>query len=151
MFRGMHVVNIDPKGRFSMPTKYRNKILEGSSGNMVMTIDTDESCLLLYTLTAWESVEKKLQELPSFNPASRKIQRLLIGHAFDLEMDAQGRLLMPNLLRDLVSLDKQLVLIGQGHKFEIWNQENWDKERNAWMQSGVMKQGELEHLEGISL
>lgn len=151
MFRGINVVNIDPKGRFAMPTKYRHKLMDESQGHMIMTVDTDEACLLLYTLPRWEVVEEKLQGLPSFNPAARRIQRLLIGHAAEVEMDAQGRLLLPTLLRELVDLDKQLVLIGQGHRFELWSQENWDKERNVWMTEGVMKQSQLTNLEDLSL
>ena len=151
MFRGINVVNIDPKGRFSVPTKYRHKLMEESQGNMIMTVDTDEACLLLYTLARWQVVEEKLQELPSFNPAARKIQRILIGHASEVEMDGHGRLLLPTVLRGLVSLDKHLVLIGQGHRFEIWSQENWDKERDTWMKEGVMKQGQLNNLEDLSL
>lgn len=151
MFRGINVVNIDPKGRFSMPTKYRHKLTDESQGQMIMTVDTDEDCLLLYTLPRWEVVEEKLQGLPSFNPAARRIQRLLIGHAAEVEMDAQGRLLLPTLLRDLVSLEKQLVLIGQGHRFEIWSQDSWNKERDTWMSEGVMKQGQLDNLEDLSL
>lgn len=151
MFRGINVVNIDPKGRFSMPTKYRHRLIEESQGHMIMTVDTDELCLQLYTLPRWEVVEQKLQGLPSFNPAARRIQRLLIGHASEVEMDGHGRLLLPTVLRELVSLDKHLVLIGQGHRFELWSQENWDKERDAWMREGVMKKGELVNMEDLSL
>lgn len=152
MFRGINLMNIDPKGRFAIPTKYRQKIIEESNGCMVMTIDTDEACLLLYTLSRWEEVEEKIQALPSFDPAVRRIQRLLIGHASEVEMDTQGRLLLPTVLRDLLTLDKQMVLLGQGHRFEIWSQARWERERQAWMEEGVVKQGlSLEQLKGLSL
>lgn len=151
MFRGINVVNIDPKGRFAVPTKYRHVLTEESKGLMVMTIDTDEACLLLYPLGRWEEIEQKIQGLPSFDPAARRIQRLLIGHATEVEMDGQGRLLLPSLLREHAHLDKHLILIGQGHRFELWSQGNWDKKRDAWIDEGVMKNGLVNNLDNLSL
>ena len=151
MFRGINVVNIDPKGRFAVPTKYRHVLMEESKGLMVMTIDTDEACLLLYPVGRWEEIEQKIQGLPSFDPAARRIQRLLIGHATEVEMDGQGRLLLPSLLREHAHLDKHLILIGQGHRFELWSQDNWDKKRDAWIDEGVMKNGLVNNLDNLSL
>lgn len=152
MFRGINLMHIDPKGRFAIPTKYRHKIMEESNGNMIMTIDTDEACLLLYTQPRWEEVEEKIQSLPSFDPAVRTIQRLLIGHAAEVEMDSQGRLLLPTVLRELLALEKHMVLLGQGHRFEIWSQSRWEEERRSWIEKGVMKQGiNLEQLKELCL
>ena len=86
MFRGVNGVNIDAKGRIVMPTRYRDRLQQESRGHIVMTIDTEERCLLLYPISAWEEIENKLAALPSFNAAARRIQRLLIGHATEAEI-----------------------------------------------------------------
>lgn len=134
MFRGINGVNIDTKGRFVMPTRYRDRLQLDSKSAVVLTIDTEEQCLLVYPLPEWEEIEKKLAGLPSFNPAARRIQRLLIGHATDVEMDGQGRILLPPLLREYAGLNKKAVLVGQGKKFELWDEEHWEESRGSWLQ-----------------
>ena len=91
-FRGINGIIVDAKGRFAIPTRYRERLVLDCRGIVILTIDTEEKCLLLYPLPEWEEIEKKLAGLPSFNPAARRIQRLLVGHATDVEMDAQGRI-----------------------------------------------------------
>lgn len=130
MFRGINSVTIDAKGRLAMPSRYR----ESLHGSLVVTIDTEETCLLLYPELAWQKIETSLQKLPSFNPAARRIQRLLIGHATDIEMDGNGRILLPQELRTYAHLQKQIVLIGQGNKFEIWDETHWQEKRNKWLE-----------------
>jgi len=134
VFRGINGINIDAKGRIAMPTRYRERLLMDNQLSVVLTIDTEEKCLLLYPLREWEEIERKLAGLPSFNAAARRIQRLLIGHATDVELDSQGRILLPPLLRDYAGLDKHAVLVGQGKKFEIWDAAHWEKSRNAWLE-----------------
>lgn len=134
MFRGINGVNIDAKSRIVMPTRYRERLQLDCKGSMILTIDTEERCLLLYPLPGWEEIEKKLASLPSFNPAARRIQRLLIGHATDVEMDGHGRILLPPLLREYAGLTKHTVLVGQGKKFELWDETHWNESRNLWLQ-----------------
>ena len=117
----------------ALPTRYRERVLELSLGKLVVTIDTDERCLLLYTLPDWEQIERKLDALPSFNAQARRIQRLLLGHATDVEMDGNGRLLLPPPLREYAGLDKHVVLIGQGKKFELWDEQLWNNSRDQWL------------------
>jgi len=126
-------LNLDAKGRMAMPTRYRERLNERSEGRLVITIDTDERCLLIYPLPEWEEIERKLDALPSFNPQARRVQRLLMGHATDVEMDGNGRLLLPPPLRQYANLDKQVVLIGQGKKFELWDAALWNSERDNWL------------------
>lgn len=133
MFRGVTGINIDAKGRIAMPTRYREHLQEQSRA-IVMTIDTEERCLLLYPLAVWEEIESKLVMLPSFNPAARRIQRLLIGHATESELDSHGRILLPPLLREYAGLDKRIMLVGQGKKFEIWDEEHWQQRRSQWLE-----------------
>lgn len=117
-----------------LPTRYRERLLlDGGVASLVLTIDTEERCLLLYPVLGWEEIERKLASLPSFNPAARRIQRLLMGHATDVEMDSQGRILVPPLLRDYAGLHKNAVLVGQGKKFEIWDEAHWQECRGRWL------------------
>ena len=134
MYRGINVVNIDGKGRIGVPTRYRERLQLDSQNKVVLTIDTEELCLLLYPLAEWEEIEKKLAALPSFNPAARRIQRLLVGHATDVEIDTQGRILLPPLLREYARLNKRAVLVGQGRKFEVWDETYWNECRHRWLQ-----------------
>jgi len=134
MFRGINTITIDTKGRLAIPTRYRGA-LGGAEEKvpLVVTIDTEETCILLYTAAQWQVIENNLQKLPSFNAAARRIQRLLIGHATDVELDANGRVLLPNVLRNYAQLDKDVVMIGQGNKFEVWNKELWESKREQWL------------------
>ncbi len=139
MFRGINAINIDGKGRLAVPTRYRDALMEHDSGSLVVTIDTEETCLLLYTARQWQLIENNLQKLPSFNAAARRIQRLLIGHATDVELDSNGRLLLPPLLREYAKLDKRVVLIGQGNKFEVWDEGLWQSRRQQWLEEEAAK------------
>lgn len=129
MFRGINAITVDTKGRMAMPVRYRDSL----ETSLVVTIDTEETCLLLYPALEWQRIESSLQKLPSFNAQARRIQRLLIGHATDIEMDGQGRILLPLELRQYAQLQKQAFLIGQGNKFEIWDEERWQNKRDEWL------------------
>lgn len=117
----------------AMPTRYRERLRERSSGQLVITIDIDERCLLIYPKPEWELIETKLDALPSFNPHARRVQRLLLGHATDVDMDGHGRLLLPPPLRQYAELEKDVVLIGQGKKFELWSGALWNAKRDEWL------------------
>ena len=134
MFRGLTAVNLDPKGRMAMPVRYRECLQDSCKNRMVVTIDTEAACLLLYPEDIWETIEQKLETLPSFNPAARRIQRLLIGHATEVELDTQGRILLPPLLREYANLTKKALLVGQGKKFELWDEEHWRVGREQWLE-----------------
>ena len=134
MFRGINAINMDAKGRFGMPAKYREQLMQGCQGKLVITIDTEDRCLLIYPVQDWEDIQVQIEALPSFDPAARRIQRLLIGHATDIELDANGRLLLPSPLREYAGLDKKLMLLGQGKKFELWNEEHWNERRESYLQ-----------------
>lgn len=152
MFRGLNSINMDEKGRITIPSRYRDLIDEHADGACVVTIDTEQRCLLLYPQPYWEEIEKKLENLPSFNAASRRIQRLLIGHATELEMDRNGRILLPPLLREYASLDKLVMLVGQGKKFEIWGESQWNMARDGWLADDLGDEDNLpEQLKDLSL
>ena len=151
MFRGVNPINLDAKGRMAIPTRYRERIAASCAGEMVATIDTEARCLLLYTLPEWEVIQEKIEALPSYNKAARRIQRLLIGHATDLEMDGNGRLLLPAPLRDHAGLDKKVVLLGQGKKFEIWSESIWLEARDAYLQEADGDGAMPDELQTLSL
>lgn len=152
MFRGINSVGLDTKGRLAIPARYRDQLQHSGATQLVVTIDTEEPCLLLYPLAEWEIIEQKLQALPSFNKVARRIQRLLIGHATELEMDTNGRLLLPPLLREYASLDKRVMLVGQGKKFEVWDEQQWQTGRAAWLAEEANPDNQLpEELQSLAL
>jgi len=150
MFRGLASVSLDGKGRFTMPTRYREFIVEQTQSQLVVTIDTEARCLLLYTRVQWEPIEATLQQLPSFDQQARRIQRLLIGHATDVDMDGMGRIRIPSLLREYADLDKQMILLGQGNKFECWDEAGWQQCRAAWLEQANAPMS-AKHWEDIAL
>lgn len=133
MFRGVNAINMDVKGRLAIPARYRQILRERCNGALVATIDTDEPCLLVYPLDEWELIERKIAALPALHPVTRRIQRLLIGHATDVELDGNGRILIPPLLRDYAGLEKRTILLGQGKKFELWAEDCWNQRRDQYL------------------
>ena len=103
------------------------------AGRLVATIDTEERCLLIYPEGEWDLIQAKIEALPSFNPSARRIQRLLIGHATDIELDANGRILLSQPLREYAQLDKETVLLGQGKKLELWSKDLWNSRRDDYI------------------
>ena len=131
-----------------MPARYRDALAVRCAGRLVITADSNK-CLLLYPLPDWEPIQQKLMALSGLNPRIRDLQRLLVGYAEDIEMDAAGRVLISPVLRNLAALAKNVVLVGQNNKFELWNREKWDKLHE---QSAGFSDGELPpELEGFSL
>ncbi len=142
MFRGVTALNLDAKGRMAIPTRHREQLRECCASQLVITVDTDR-CLLLYPAPEWSEIETKLEALPSFNKAARTLQRLYIGHAHEVEMDGQGRILLPPELRQFANLRKRVALVGQGKKFELWDEETWNGKREVWMDEVNLDQIEL--------
>lgn len=148
MFRGVATLNLDSKGRLAVPSRYRDALIGHGAGRIVVTADPSQ-CLLLFPLPEWEPIEKKLNSLSSFNPQTRSLQRLLVGNAADLEMDGAGRVLLPAMLRQFAALEKTVVLVGQGVKFELWNEERWQAQME---QALLFRDGAMPpELEGFSL
>jgi MraZ protein len=131
VFRGVQHINLDAKGRLSVPARQRESLLDISAGSVVVTIDTQSSCLVLYPLREWERIERDVQNLPTLNPAVRRFQRLVLGYASDLDLDSNGRILLPGALREYAHLEKRVVLVGQGNKLELWAESLWEAECEA--------------------
>jgi MraZ protein len=148
VFRGVAHLNLDSKGRLTVPTRYREALLVRCAGRLVITADFDK-CLLLYPLPDWEPIQQKLMGLSSLNPRIRDLQRQLIGYAEDIAMDAAGRVLVSPALREFAALEKNAVLVGQGNKFELWDKQKWEQ---ALERSSGFGDGDLPpELEGFSL
>lgn len=125
---------MDAKGRLAMPAKQRERLLSECEGQVVVTIDTQSRCLSIYPLPAWEELEEAMQSLPSMEPAVRRLKRLVIGYASDLELDKTGRILLPPALREYAQLEKKLVLVGQTNKLELWSEDLWRQEEAKLME-----------------
>ena len=130
MFLGSDVINMDAKGRFSVPTRIRENLASECDGRLVITAHPKERCLLVYPEPRWETLLHEIQTLPNLTDSAVRLQRLLIGYACPLELDGNGRLLLPPTLRQYANLEKKLMLVGQGQKLELWSEEGW----NAWLQ-----------------
>ena len=122
--RGVSELVLDAKGRLAIPARHRDGLTVDSDGRLVITADRG-GCLLIYPLSAWEPIQARLMDLSSFDDNIRSLQRLLVGHADDVELDAAGRILVPPALRRYAGLDKHVVLVGQGQKLELWDEAKW--------------------------
>ena len=148
MFRGASKLTLDAKGRLAMPTRYRERLQERCGGKLVVTVDKDQ-CLLIYPFPDWEELERKLMKLPSLNPQARRLQRLMVGHATELDLDGSGRILLPPSLREYALMSRDVMLIGQGLRFELWDETRWNERRAEWLaetDSGTDLPAELESL-----
>jgi MraZ protein len=151
MFRGATKVSLDDKGRLAIPSRYRERIIAHAEGHLIATVDRDY-CLLIYPLPDWEEIERKLVELPSLHRQARRLQRLMVGYATELDMDSHGRILLPKELREFAALDRQAMLIGQGKKFELWDEERWNTRRDEWLAEEGGEHANLpQELESLSL
>lgn len=124
MFRGITALTLDSKGRLAMPARYRDVLQVRAGGKLVVTADS-ALCLLIYPAPDWEPIQEKLMSLSSFNPRTRDLQRLLVGNASDVEMDGAGRILLPGPLRRFAGLERDVALVGQGARFELWDEAKW--------------------------
>ena len=152
MFRGATKVTLDDKGRTVMPTRFREQISVLSQGKLVITVSIDrEQCLLIYPLPDWEETERKLMALPSLHPQARRLQRLMVGHATDLELDGHGRFLLPPELREFAQLDRHGMLVGQGNRIELWDEARWNERRDRWLESEEATTDLPSELESLTL
>src|SRR5580700_3917364 len=150
MFRGATKVTLDDKGRMVIPNRYREQIAERAQGQLVVTVDRDQ-CLLLYPLPDWEQIERKLMSLPSLHAQSRRLQRLMVGHATDLVLDGHGRMLLPPELREFAALGRHAMLIGQGNRCELWDESRWLERRDFWLKSEASATDLPAELDSLSL
>ena len=157
MFRGSTQLALDGKGRLSIPAKYRERLQARCGGQLMLTADPTNGCLLLYPLPDWETVEQHINALPGMDPISGHLKMVVVGSAEELELDSAGRILIPPMLRKYARLEKDVVLVGQDKKFAIWSDAAWQalfeqaaqlpELLNAAAQNGSLPEG----LKGFSL
>lgn len=150
MFRGASKVTLDDKGRMVLPTRQRQRAHERGEGRLVVTVDRDP-CLLIYPLPDWEHIERKLMSLPSLNDRSRRLQRLMVGHATEIDLDGQGRLLLTSELREYAGLNRHAMLIGQGNRLELWDEARWNERVAFWVKSEETATDLSAELDSLSL
>lgn len=127
MFMGEYNHTIDAKGRLIVPAKFR-EILDD---NFIVTKGLD-GCLFVYPNDEWTRFEEKLKSLPLTNKNARQFTRFFLAGAAACEVDKQGRILLPQVLREFASLEKDVVLVGVASRIEIWSRERWDESMNTY-------------------
>ncbi len=127
MFQGTSLLTLDAKGRMTIPTRHREALNEACSLQVTLTRHPD-GCVLLYPRPVWLERRKALAALPF---SARALQRIVMGSAVDLSVDAAGRLLIPAELRTLCTLEKEVALVGMGEHFELWNADRLRAEEEA--------------------
>ena len=140
MFMGRYNHTIDPKGRLSIPSKYREVL-----GDEFVVSKGMDGCLFVYANEEWKVFEEKLASLPLINPEARQFARFFLSGAQSVTVDKQGRILMPQDLRDFAGLEKDVVLAGMGGRIEIWSLERWQANNDSIdinaISKGVMNLG----------
>jgi len=124
VFKGTHRHRLDPKGRLPVPAPFRRELQAGGETHLVVTL-LDE-CLAAYPPREWEQLERQLQALPAFNRTVKALTRLLTSRAADCELDVQGRIRLPNDLRQAVGLGRDAVVVGVLNRIEVWSPQAWD-------------------------
>lgn len=141
VFRGRFETKLDPKGRLSLPSSIRQSLTQGlSSTNPTSLVITNSQykglrCLDVYSLVAWEALEKKIASLPALKTEVQAFQRLYLSSGQVVEPDSQGRILVPQSLRSYAKLDSEVELVGMGEKFEIWSSDSWNQLFNGLSQN----------------
>jgi MraZ protein len=133
MFRGATKVTLDDKGRLVVPVRQRPLLLERSEGDPVVTIDRDGKCLLIYAEKDWTVVQTSLMALPNLDDRARRLQHLIMGHATDIKVDAHGRMLLTEELREFAGIERQAMFVGQGNHCELWDEARWVAQRTQWL------------------
>ena len=122
MFIGEYHHKVDEKGRLAVPTKFRERLSRGA----VVTKGLD-GCLFLYPIEEWEKLADKISSLPMSQANTRSFARLMLAGAMDVSLDKQGRVILPDYLRQYATIAKEVVISGLYNRLEIWNQDAWDK------------------------
>jgi MraZ protein len=126
MFLGEYQHSLDSKGRIIIPSKFREEL----GGSFIATKGLD-NCLFLYPMDEWKAIEERLRTLPFTRADVRSFARFFFSGASELELDKQGRVLLPANLRDYAMIEKELVVIGVGSRVEIWANEKWEQYNQA--------------------
>lgn len=133
MFQGSSALSLDAKGRLTVPAKHRDALVRQCEGQLTLTRHPD-GCLMLFPRPVWEVHREKIAVWPL---SARAWQRLLLGSASDVDMDGTGRILVPPELRTAVGLSKDVMMLGMGSNFEIWDAQALAAKEEAALAEGV--------------
>lgn len=133
MFQGASQLTLDGKGRVSMPSRHRDSLAAGCDGRLTVTRHPD-GCLLVYPRPTWEVRREQIAQLPY---SARALQRLLLGNATDVDLDSAGRLLVPTELRAGAQLERDVMLLGMGAHFELWDLMRLAEHERAALANGL--------------
>jgi len=136
VFFGETAINLDAKGRLAVPIRYRETLTEQCGNRMVLTYSAfDSGSLWLQSEQTWERVRDEVMALPNFNASHRSLQRRLVGSATAVEPDGSGRILLPPSLRQVAGLEKRVIMLGMGNRFEIWDEDTLNAKREEEVSS----------------
>lgn len=127
MFRGSYQHTMDAKGRLSIPSRFRDVLAQRYEEGLILTGDVEDPCLVIYPLEAWKIHEEKLMGASATHPKVKQYQRLLYYRMVECELDRQGRILIPPMLREYAQLNKEVLVVGVGDKIEIWDKKLWEQ------------------------
>jgi len=130
-FRGSTQLTLDGKGRLAIPAKHRERLAALCGGQLMLTADPTNGCLLLFPYPEFEALEEKIHKLPSLHPLAQHLKLVVVGSAEEVEPDGAGRILIPPMLRKFAKLERTVVLVGQGNKFLIWEESAWQARIDA--------------------
>ena len=133
MFQGASAINLDAKGRMSIPAKHRDALLVQCEGRVTLT-KHPHGCLLFFPRPVWESHREQIAAWPM---SARAWQRIFLGSASDVEMDSAGRILIAPELRNAVGLARDVMLLGMGSHFEIWDADKLDENESQAVAAGM--------------
>ncbi len=142
VFQGNSALTLDAKGRMTIPARYRDALMESAHGALTITRNFDGG-LLIYPRSVWEEKRETIMQLPM---SARHVQRMLLGNAQDVDIDGSGRVLIAPELRTATAMIKDVVLVGMGRHFDLW-----DAQMFAQMQAADMAKGLPESLDDFSL
>ena len=129
MFRGRYEHTVTNTGRVSIPSRFR-EVCRDKYGEETFVITNFDKCLVAYPMKEWNEIENKISELPQFRQDVTAFMRYLMGGAVDCPIDSQGRVLIPQSLRNHANINKEVVMIGMLKKIEIWAKETWDEQES---------------------
>ena len=133
MFQGPSAINLDAKGRISIPARYRDALLVQCEGRMTLTKHPD-GCLLLFPRPVWEA---KQEQIASWPMSARNWQRIFLGNAVDVELDSSGRILIAPELRNSAGIVREVMLLGMGTHFEVWDAQRYAKSEAETIAAGM--------------
>lgn len=139
MLIGSHALSIDAKGRFAVPARFREGVTESCGGKLIATLNIDVATpsLRVYPLPEFQRITETLRTLPEVDTDAQTINYLILGHAAECDMDTQGRMLLPQNLRDHANLKKQITIVGQSTKFDIWDTAAWAERSNDMLKQAL--------------